>query len=244
MPLAPFLARVRALTVISDEDVKALKNMRLEHRFMKAGSELVFIDDAPSRSFLLTEGFACMYKLTGPGRRQIVSFSISGDMPDLQSLHARRMDVSISALTDVNVSYVPHADVKELCRTRPDLNQAFWRMSLIEAGMAREWVVNIGQRDGKSRLAHLLCEMFARLQAVGLSNGAECHFPITQVELGDATGLTSVHVNRMMQSLRGDGLLTLDRRVLKIPDFPRLARFADFDAGYLQLRPFASSYQQ
>jgi CRP-like cAMP-binding protein len=130
---------------------------------------------------------------------------------------------------------VPHDALRKLTSAHPRIASALWRDTLVDASIFREWIVNIGSRDGRSRIAHLLCELFLKLQAVGLTKDFSFDLPLTQVEIGDATGLSAVHVNRTLMQLRADGLINLARTKCAIPDFERLQDAAMFDASYLHL---------
>ena len=137
-----------------------------------------------------------------------MSFHIPGDIPDLQSLHLEIMDHSLATVVPTKVAFIPHEAVRTFLRAHPRIADVFWRETLIDAAVFREWVVNVGRRDAYARIAHVLCEIYVRLRAVGLVDGQAYQLPITQAELGDATGLSTVHVNRTLQELRGNGLIT------------------------------------
>jgi CRP-like cAMP-binding protein len=191
--------------------------------------------DRPSRSCLLLDGFAATYKMTGDGKRQIMAFHVPGDIPDLQSLQLRVLDNSVATLTACKVGFIQHEVLHDLCRRHPRINDALWRETLINAAIFREWMTNIGRRDAYNRIAHLFCEWIVRLRAVGLVRDRVCDFPMTQNELADATGVSTVHVNRVLQELRGNGLITLKAGTLTILDWEQLKQAGDFDAAYLHL---------
>jgi CRP-like cAMP-binding protein len=180
-------------------------------------------------------GTACSYKVVVDGKRQIVSFHIAGDAPDLQSLNLAVLDFGISAISPCNVAFVPHQAIRELCARHPGVANAFWRMTLVEAAIFREWMTGIGRRPAVSRLAHLFCEVFVRSSLVGLAKGQTITLPITQTEIGDAIGLSTVHTNRSLQELRAAKLVELKKGRLQIFDWDGLQRAADFDPVYLQI---------
>jgi CRP-like cAMP-binding protein len=126
--------------------------------------------------------------------------------------------------------------MRDLCKAQPRLAAAFWRETLIDASIFREWVTNVGRRNAYARLAHVLCELLVRLRAVGLAEDDACELPMTQGEIGDATGISTVHVNRTLQELRGDGLITLKGEKLTVLDWDRLKKAADFDPTYLHFK--------
>jgi CRP-like cAMP-binding protein len=131
------------------------------------------------------------------------------------------------------VAFIPHEPLRELCHSHPLLADKFWRETLIDGAIFREWILNVGQREAPNRIAHILCEMFLKLQAVGLTKGNSFEFPITQREIADATGLSTVHVNRSVQKLRGDRLISLEKGRCTIFDWDGLRETAMFDSTYL-----------
>ena len=141
--------------------------------------------------------------MTAEGKRQILSFHISGDIPDLQSLHLSVMDHSLGTLIPCKLAFIQHDDLRSLMRNHPRLGDLFWRDTLIDAAVFRQWVVNVGRRQALARMAHLLCELLVRLRAVELVEDHAFDLPVTQAELADALGISNVHVNRVLQDLRG-----------------------------------------
>src|SRR5215203_4317236 len=182
------------------------------------------------------EGFTAMFKVTAEGKRQITAFHIPGDIPDLQSLHLEVLDTSLATLTRCKVGFIQHEALQDLCDRCPRIAKALWRETLIDAAIFREWTVNVGRREAYARIAHILCELMVRLQAVGLTQDHTVQIPITQNEFADATGLSNVHVNRVLQALRSDGLILLKGDTLQIPDWDKLKQAGDFDATYLHLQ--------
>ena len=178
-----------------------------------------------------------MYKITGPGRRQILNFYLPGDMPDLHSFHLGVMDAGIASLTPCTFGLIPHEAIREVCRRQPGVSDALWKLTLIDSAIFREWIVNIGQRTSGVRLAHLLCEFFMRSRAADLADTNTCPFPITQQELADATGISVVHGNRMLQELRESGLINLTQRRLTVLDWNGLREAGDFEPTFLHYLP-------
>lgn len=215
---------------------EALRRLPVQAAFVRAGTYLLREGDEAKRCFLLLDGFVCATKHTGDGRRQIASFYIPGDIPDLQSLHLRVMDIAFETITPCEVAFIAHDALQQLCADFPSLAAALWRTTLIDAAIYREWVATVGQRNADARLAHLFCELFLRLKAVGLVDGNSCELPMTQAELGDAAGISVVHVNRTLQKLRAEKLIQLGNKRLNILDWDRLAEMADFDPSYLHLQ--------
>jgi CRP-like cAMP-binding protein len=206
--LNPLARKLESIVTLGDEEREAVLRLFVTVRTLRADQDIVRDQDRPSQCCLILDGFAFRYKMLGEGKRQILSFHIPGDIPDLQSLHLEVMDHSLGTLTETKVAFIPHDVVRAFVRAHPRLGDIFWRETLIDAAIFREWVTNVGRREAYGRIAHLFCELFMRLRAVGLHNGESYAMPITQAELADATGLSTVHVNRTMQELRANGLIS------------------------------------
>jgi CRP-like cAMP-binding protein len=231
----PMIRRIESIFTLTDDERQALENLPMQMATIKADQDIVREGDAPSRSCLLLSGFACTYKVTAQGKRQIVSFSIPGDIPDLQSLHLKILDNSVSTISPCTVGFITHDDLHDLCTRYPRITAALWRGTLIEASIFREWVMNVGRREAYQRLAHVLCELLTRLRAVDLVEDHACDLPITQGEFADAIGVTTVHVNRVVQQMRAEGLIELNGERLNIPDWEKLKQAGEFDPTYLHL---------
>ena len=189
----------------------------------------------PSGIHVLLDGWACRYTTLADGRRRIVAFYVPGDVCDFDVFLLATMDQTIAAVTPARVAMVDAAMLAGLAIDHPPLTQALWWESLTAAAIQRAWTLNVGQRSAKKRIAHLLCELYLRLDRVGLVLESSCALPLTQFHLGDACALTSIHTNRALQELRRDGLLSLEARRLTIHDWPALVDLAAFDPAYLQL---------
>lgn len=227
--------RLEAFTRLSNDDRAALARVSHVTREAPPRRDVVREGEKPRDVHLVVQGLACRYKTLPDGRRQIVGFFVPGDFCDLNVYVLQEMDHSIAAITRVRVADIDRDAMDALTAERPRVTQALWWHELVNASMQREWILNIGQRTAYERLAHLLVEMFLRLRAVGLTQGQCCDFPVTQTDLADATGLTSVHVNRTLQELRRDGLIELAHKRLRIPDLQRLMDASMFNANYLHL---------
>lgn len=164
-----------------------------------------------------------------------MSILIPGDVCDYGSFMLCRLDHSISAISPLTCGRIPRANFEKLSRDRPIVSRALLLDTLAVLSIQREWAVNLGQRDAYERMAHLFCELFVRLQAVGLTTGDTCDCPLTQTDLGDALGISSVHVNRTLQELRGHNLVAIGSRKLTIPDLRALEVAALFSPDYLHL---------
>jgi CRP-like cAMP-binding protein len=183
----------------------------------------------------MLDGWACRYKTLPDGKRQIVSLFIPGDFCDLNVYILKQMDHSIGAITRIKVAMISPEDMDALTAGRPRITQALWWHELVSQAVQREWTLNVGQRTAYERIGHLLLELYLRLKTVGLTRNGTCDFPLTQVDIADATGLTPVHVNRTLQDLRRDELIVLERKQLEIPNLKRLMDAAMFNPNYLHL---------
>jgi CRP-like cAMP-binding protein len=239
-PHTRLVAKLEAIGIVTEAEKAALARLPFRLRSFAENTDLVRQGDAPPESCLIVEGFVCRYKLLGEGQRQIMSFHLPGDIPDLQSLHLKVMDHSVSALTPVTAAFIPHDALLALTREHPGITALFWRDTLIDAAIFREWLAGVGRRTAKARIAHVICEVYLKLRAVDLASDGGFELPITQVELADALGLSPVHVNRVLQELRADGLIASKGRFVTISDWQRLKAVGDFDPTYLHLRNMAA----
>jgi CRP-like cAMP-binding protein len=236
-PLHRLIRRLNVDTApLSPQEKEAILRLPITIKDVRADQDIVREGDTPSQCCLVIEGFQCRYKMLRDGERQIMSFHVPGDIPDLQSLFLARMDHNLGTITPNRVGFIAHDALEELIRTQPGIGERLWRETLIDAAIFREWITNVGSRDAYTRIGHLICEFFVRLRSVGLTKGKTFDFPITQTEIADATGLSTVHVNRSVQQLRADGLISLERGICTIPDFARLQEAAMFEPGYLHLQ--------
>lgn len=241
--LHPILKKVEgiALSPLSDDERAALLALPIQKAQYEAGQDIVREGDRPSRCFAVLEGFASVYKATRSGKRQIMAYHVPGDLPDVQSLHLEVLDNSISTLSPCQVGFVQHDALRALIRAHPRLGDLFWRSTLIDAAVVREWMLNIGRREAYSRMAHLFCELITRLDVVGLAPDRSCLLPMTQPDLADALGITPVHVNRTLRDLKAAELVTLRGRRLAVHDWKGLVAAAEFDPTYLHLHNYPSN---
>ena len=239
--LNPLIRKLESVASLSAEEKAAVLDLPVTVRQMRADHDIVRERDRPTQSCLVLDGWLCRYKILESGARQIFSFHIGGDIPDLQSLHLRTMDHNLGTLVQSTVAFIQHESVKNLAKDFPHICNVLWRDTLIDAAIFREWMVGMGRRDAPSRIAHVLCELFIKLQAVGLTKDYSCHFPITQSVIGDALGLSTVHVNRSLMELRGKGLIKLEKQVLTILKWEELRGEGGFDPLYLHLESMAEA---
>jgi CRP-like cAMP-binding protein len=226
--------KLEAFGPLPNADKRLLDDVIQPAQPVGARMDLIREGDAPSQVNLILEGFACRYKTIPDGTRQIMAYLVPGDFCDLHVFILKAMDHTIATLSPCTVVKIPRAQILALME-RPALARAFWWAALVDEATLREWLVNIGARPAEHRVAHLLCELLLRLETVGLTNGDTYELPITQTELADTVSLTNVHVNRVLQRLRRDGLITLKSKHLVILDVARLKAFSGFNPNYLHL---------
>ena len=193
--------------------------------------------DCAAFSCVLLSGFAVRHKIVGGGYRQICAIHMKGEMVDLQNSLLGTADHSVQMLTPGRVAMIPREAITRIAFERPAIGKAMWIDTLVDASIFREWIANVGRRDARTRIAHVLCEFALRLKVAGLGEQTGYQLPMTQEQLGDSTGLTSVHVNRTLKSLEADGLIErVSPRSITIGDWKKLAETGDFDSNYLHLR--------
>jgi CRP-like cAMP-binding protein len=233
--LEPFLSKFERVLVLTAEERQALAALPLHVHEVKADETILREGARATRSSFLLEGLACSSKGLGNGRRQILAFHIPLDMPDLASFLLEVRDCDILALTGCTLAYVEHRDLLALCTAQPRLALDLWRTTLVDSAVHREWVLNVGQREGLSRLAHVFCEMMTRMELIGRARDKTCILPLTQEDLAQATGMSTVHVNRTLQELRRQELLSFVRGTLTVHDWDGLVEVAEFRTDYLHI---------
>lgn len=221
---------------LSPEDRDAVLEVKGEVRTARRHEDIVKSGSVPTNCVLVLRGFLQRYNSRRDGSRQIHSFYIAGDAPSVESIHLTVMDNNICALVNSEVALIPHAELLALMDERPALQAMFWRSGVIQSSLYREWLMRNSRLPADAGMAHLFCEMYIRSSVAGLVDQNSCEMPLTQEMLADALGLTGVHVNRTLQSLRETGLVDHKNGRLFVHDMRKLASFADFDPLYLHLR--------
>jgi CRP-like cAMP-binding protein len=243
---ASFARKLAHFIELSALELDVLRSMPARVRDVQARKDIVVDGHWPEESSLITEGFACRYKLLGEGRRQIMAFLIPGDICDLRALLTGKMDHTVATLNNSRIATISRQKIFDAMEKYPRIELALWRDTMLDAALYRQWLINLGRRAAQERIAHLLCEIWTRLQAIGRAQGATYELPITQSDLADAMGLSLVHVNKSLKRLREDGLITFRANEVRVHDWERLRSVAGFDPAYLQLRPepsiFPSNY--
>jgi CRP-like cAMP-binding protein len=235
LPVDLLIRKLEERDRLSEEEKQVLAAALGPSKSVSADSDMVREGDRPSESTLLVEGFAARYKVLQSGKRQITAIHIPGDFVDLHSFLLKKMDHAIAALTPCTVATVPHDTLRHITERHPHLARLLWLSTLIDSAIHREWLVAMGRRSAREHMAHLFCELYLRLQLVGLTKDNSYEMPITQAELGDTLGISTVHVNRVVQELRADGLITWRGNRLTVDDWDRLRQVAEFTPTYLSL---------
>jgi CRP-like cAMP-binding protein len=220
---------------LSDDERQLLEGAVAKPRLVNKGEDIVREGDRPTESILLLEGFAGRYNLLRNGKRQITALHVPGDFVDLHSFLIKKMDHSVLAITSCSVGFVPHEFLRDITENHPHLTRLLAVNIAVDAANHRQWIVAMGRRSALEHAAHLICELFLRLRAVGLTEDDSFTLPLTQADLGDTLGLSTVHVNRVVQDLRKKGLITWRGETLVIDDWERLQELAEFDPTFLSL---------
>ena len=239
-PLALLLRNLELRSPLPEEERKAVLDLSYVLKTHEPATYTIREADPPEACAVLVTGFAYRHKLTGDGSRQIVGLQIPGDALDLQHLFLDVCDHNVQMLTRGEVAYVSRSELQKLARSSAAIGHAILVKILVESSIFREWTLNVGRRESRARLAHLLCELAIRLEAEGLAEEYGYELPMTQEQLADALGLTPVHVNRTLKALEADGLVTRNKRNISFPDWERMRSVADFNQRYLHLEPQAS----
>jgi CRP-like cAMP-binding protein len=231
----PFFRKLERRDTLTPGERLALIEAAGDERVFPAGADLVREGQRPDISTLVVEGFTTRYRLLSDGQRQITAIHTPGDFVDLHSFVLKEMDHSVGALSRCRTIAFPHERLTRITEQLPHLTRVLWLMTLLDGSIHREWLVAMGRRSASQQMAHLVCELYVRLGIVGLVRDATFNLPITQTELGDALGLSAVHVNRVLQELRTEDLFTWQGQTIRILDWEGLQQRAEFDPRYLHL---------
>ncbi len=234
--LEPLLRKLGYWQKLDADDRAAL--LALPHTVKRLEQHHYIIRDRDKAAFscVLLSGFAVRHKIVGGGYRQICAIHMKGEMVDLQNSILGTADHSVQMLTAGQIAMIPREEIVRIAYERPAIGRAMWYDTLVDGSIFREWIANVGRRDARARVAHLLCEFALRLKVAGLGGEEGYQLPMTQEQLGDATGLTSVHINRTIKQLEAEGLIDrVSPRSITIGDWKKLADVGDFDSHYLQL---------
>jgi CRP-like cAMP-binding protein len=234
-PIEPMIRKLGHWVRLDNEDRDALRALPYRLKTVESAQYIVRHGDKPVNSCLLLSGYAYRHKIVANGARQIVSIHMAGDLVDLQNSFLGTADHNVQSLTMSDVALIPREAIRAIAAERPRVGEAMWYDTLVDASVFREWIANVGRRNARMRLAHLLCEFATRFEAAGIYRHGNFDLPMTQEQLADCTGLTSVHVNRTLKALEGEGLISRTHRSVTIDNWKALARAADFQSDYLHL---------
>jgi CRP-like cAMP-binding protein len=229
------LKKLRKRDTISPEEERWIRDSVTSTIQVPSDRTVIHAGETLNHSLILLKGWAARAKDLPSGQRQFAELHVAGDFVDLHSFSLKRLDHDVVALTFCTFGVVPHERLKEMTERMPHLTRVYWFATNLDAAIHREWAVSLGRRSAISRMAHLFCELLIRLEIVGLTNGNSYDFPLTQIELSESLGLTSVHVNRTLQELRRMGLIEAENRRVTILDLEALKGVAEFDPSYLYL---------
>lgn len=234
-----FVQKLSKLTEFGPSDIAALEGATSHGRKYVSRQDLIREGDEPGPVFVMLEGWACRYKILPGGTRQIMAFLMPGDACDLHMGMLAEMDHGIQAISAAIVATVPRKDMEVLMHDHPKIARAMYIAQLVDEGIMRAWIVSMGRRSSVERVAHLMCELYLRARAIGLTDNGGFALPLSQLVLADALGMTAVHINRVLKKLRLTGAMALRRGSLEILDPGKLVQIAGFDENYLyrRLRP-------
>jgi CRP-like cAMP-binding protein len=229
------LMKLRARDDVSQREEQLLRSLVSEERRVAARKTIIRAGEELETSTLLLEGMMCRYKDLRDGSRQICELHVAGDFVDLHSFTLKKLDHNIMSLTACTTAVVPHERLYELTEHEPHLTRLLWFSTNVDAAIHREWVLSLGRRKALSRLAHFFCELQCRLEIVGLADETGYTFELTQADVAECMGLTNVHVNRTLKSLREMELLEFRDKQVRILNLPELQRVGEFKPDYLRL---------
>lgn len=236
MPQQALVRKIEAFAPLTDAERNTLGSLCSAIQLVERKRMIVSEGDRSTHVRVMLDGWAARFGLNSDGGRRITAFLLPGDFSEVHALSLDLLDHGMVAITDCKIGLIEPAVMDEVMRSTPALTLAFLRSTLVDAAILRQWLVNAGRRSARQTIAHLLCELHARLELIGLAAHGSFELPLTQEEIGDATGLTAVHVNRMFRELRELGLIVPAVHHIHIPDVAALRREADFSPGYLHLR--------
>lgn len=237
----PLAKKLGIFVDLQPDDLEVIGEWSTDRRTLPARHSFIQQGDRPRAICLMLEGWGYRYKTLRNGKRQVLGFLLPGDMCDPHAFILDRADHDIAMLTEAVVASITKDQILAAVESHPRLTSALWWTTLVDEGIARAWLVNLGQRTAVAKIANLFCELWLRAEMIGLTNDDGFALPVTQEQLGEAVGMTTVHVNRMLRELRDLGLVEFHSKQAAIPDIARLMELADFDPAYLHLQRRANA---
>ncbi|ACL63295.1 Crp/Fnr family transcriptional regulator [Methylobacterium nodulans] len=232
-PLDLLVRKLESMGPLTADERQAILSLPASVRVLPPRYDILHEDDRPSQCCIVLSGWLWCYRSLSSGKRQIISLHMMGDLPDLQGLELPVIDYSLGTISESTVAFTPRVHLQELAATQPRIAKALWQVAAADAVVTREWMVSLGRRSALEHLAHLLCELYVRQQALKKARDYCCELPINQCNIADILGLTNAHVNRMAKILKQRGLATLDGKMLSIHNWSRLVRLCEFNVNYL-----------
>ena len=233
--LQSFVDRLAMLSPLSRDDIAALKGLSAQVTRVSANSDIVLPGARFEHAVLVASGLVGRYLQLSDGRRQITAIHVPGEIADLHRVATPRAGAALEALTNAAVVLLSGKELQAIALASPGITRAFWAYFAVDAAVLSRWAVNLGRREARVRMAHLLCEIGLRMESSGQGSRTDFLLELTQGQIGDALGLTPVHVNRTLKALKESGAVEIEGRIFRIPDWPRLAAIAEFDPEYLQI---------
>lgn len=230
-----FVDRLAVLSPLSREEIAKLRGLKAQVTRVCANADIVFPGTHFEHAVLVASGLVGRYLPLSDGRRQITAIHVPGELADLHRVASPKAGSALQALTNSAIVLVSGSELRALALTSPRITQAFWVYSAVDAAILARWAVILGRGEARVRMAHLLCEIGLRMEASGQGDRTDFLLELTQGQIGDALGLTPVHVNRTLKALKESGVVEVEGRIFRIPDWPRLAAIAEFDPDYLQI---------
>jgi len=230
-----FIRMLERRDVLSTSDISLIRSLPLRVELFRNGEELVAENSRPQESCMILKGFAARSQHLRAGERQITGIHIAGDFVDLHAYLLKEMDHSVIAIGECEAGFIAHRDIRRITDESRHLTRLFWLSTVIDGAIQRTWITSLGRRSSEQHMAHILCELYLRLEAAGAASNYRFELPLTQLQLSDILGLSAVHVNRKLQELRAKKLVEWRNGTVFIRDFTALAKLADFDPVYLSL---------
>jgi CRP-like cAMP-binding protein len=217
-------------------DEAALRDISLRMRDLVPDEDLIAEGSESDALALVVGGLLARYRTRSDGKRQYLSFHMSGDLPDAQALFLLRRDFALCSIGRSRVGLVARDELFELIKARPAIGHSIWQGTLVDAAIVRVTIANLGTRPGRTRMAHFFCELYYRARSAGIARPGSCQLPFNQGQLGDALAMSLVTVNRTLQALRRTGAIQFRNGEMTVHDWPRLAEIGNFDPSYLHIR--------
>lgn len=234
MRKTPLHRRLETLQFLEPSDWTILDGLLTREEQANEGELIVLENQEINRTRIIHNGWAHRYKSFQDGRRQIINLMLPGDIVGFYAVMRNRSDYGVEALTPLEMSIFPAADLIDALSQAPRLMLALSWIASQSERILDEQITRIGRRNATERMAHLFVELFLRLRKAGIEENEACVLPMTQSVLADTLGMSHVHANRSFKSLSRDGGASLAQGKILLKDIDLLAMRAKFDASYLE----------